>query len=99
MQKWILVAVELLTSSSVGSIDMTDNDDEELGVLVNWDSIEELLDKTTTLSAIIAFAGGYFSVCWNPKPEGVFDSDRAVKFNELLTKTLIKNFGASQTKL
>lgn len=63
--------------------------------IVDWDTIKELLNKVEGLSSLISFAGGYFSLCWEPKPTGVFDSDRAVRFSELVTDVLQNKFGAS----
>jgi hypothetical protein len=50
--------------------------------------IPEDSDHPVTLEEIVFQALGHASMCWNPRPEGLFDSEEASRTGNELLRTL-----------
>jgi hypothetical protein len=53
--------------------------------------MEEVQDRSSTLSEDVMQTLGSASLCWNPKPDGVFDSEEAIKWGERLIAIIEKS--------
>lgn len=51
-------------------------------------TIEEDTDHPVTLEELVFTAIGHASVCWSPRPEGIFDSEEASKVGTELVRSL-----------